>query len=167
MFEKDTTKSSIEIELEINLIYRRQVMKVDYNHLIWPKCKSIGNYRIKGYYERTIIVNNNPIRIRVLRIKCEDCGRTHAVFFLDFVPYYQLSSIDSNIIYKSNFKGTIYDPDLIKNLKKRYMIFIKRIAMFGISIKETILSITTKYIEARMNSYLQIHRGIIVINSSS
>ena len=89
------------------------------------------------------------------------------MFFLDFVPYYQLSSIDSNIIYKSNFKGTIYDPDLIKNLKKRYMIFIKRIAMFGISIKETILSITTKYIEARMNSYLQIHRGIIVINSSS
>lgn len=89
------------------------------------------------------------------------------MFFLDFIPYYQLSSIDCKKIILQNYKDSLYDEDLLYRLRKKVGIFKERIRQYLISIDETISQITVKYINVRRNSYLQIHRGIVILNQSS
>jgi len=167
LFEKNENISKEEMELLVNKLYAEATINLTFNKLICPSCNMVGDFEIKGYYERTIIVNNYSVRIKILRIRCKDCGRTHAIFFFDFIPYYQLSSQDSNALMLKSYIDYNYDYDLLKKLQKRVEIFKKRIIQFSISIKEKIEDITIKYIKARMNSYLQIHRGTIIINQSS
>ena len=101
--------SAKKLENKINEIYVKAINSIDFNKVVCNKCRSVGNYEIKGYYHRYIIINNYKLRINILRIKCRNCGRTHAILFLDFIPYYQLSAIDSKIIIDNDFKDEYYD----------------------------------------------------------
>lgn len=54
-------------------------------------CGSKGNYVIHGYYYRSIKAPFFKLRLRVLRIRCQLCGKTHAVLPTDIVPYSQVT----------------------------------------------------------------------------
>lgn len=167
LFKKNENISKDKMEILVNKLYSEATINLTFNKVVCPSCNMIGNFEIKGYYERTIIVNNYSVRVKILRIKCKDCGRTHAIFFFDFIPYYQLSSQDSKILLQKSYIDDNYDFELLKKLKKRMEIFKNRIKQFSISINDKIEDITIKYIKERRNSYLQIHRGTIIINQSS
>ena len=81
LFKKNENISKEEMELLVNKLYAEATINLTFNKLICPSCNMVGNFEIKGYYERTIIVNNYSVRIKILRIRCKDCGRTHAIFF--------------------------------------------------------------------------------------
>lgn len=167
LLKQNLEKSKKEIANDVESIYNEEIMNLDFNNIKCPKCGCIGEYDVKGYYTRTIIINNYSIRIKIKRIKCNHCGKTHALLFMDFVPYFQLSSKDSETLFLNDFKSNVYSDDLLKSLRKRFESFIKRITVFAISIKESIESITTKLITIRNNSYLQIHRGLVLLHQSS
>lgn len=157
--------STKKLENKINEIYVEAINSIDFNRVTCHKCKVIGGYEIKGYYHRYIIINNYKLKINILRIKCKNCGRTHAILFLDFVPYCQLSSTDSKIIIDNDFNDEYYDFDLIKRLKKRAEEFNNRIMPYGLNIfKNEITEITRIVVFNSYNSYLQIHRGIVLYN---
>ncbi len=44
---------------------------------------------IHGVYERNIIKNNKDYKIKIKRVKCSECGRTHALLPVFILPYYQ------------------------------------------------------------------------------
>ena len=156
------------IEYEVQALYCSAVDHIGFNKLKCNKCNEIGNFVIKGYYYRTIIINNKAIRIRITRIKCKDCNKTHAILFLDFVPYYQLSTVNCRKLILVNFIDINYDELIIERLKKRVMIFETRLKDISKSVYiNTIEEITMKYSEYRRQSYLQIHRGVVLIYSSS
>lgn len=154
-----------KLEKKINEIYAEAINSIDFNNVECHKCKVTGDYEVKGYYERYIIINTYKLKIKILRIKCKNCGRTHAILFLDFIPYYQLSSLDSEEIIGNNFEDDIYNEEIINSLKKRVRKFNDRIRPYGLSVfNETILSIIKMIVFKCYNSYLQIHRGIVLLN---
>ena len=157
--------STKKLENKINEIYTEAINSIDFNKVVCHKCRFTGDYEVKGYYERSIIINNYKLKINLLRIKCKNCGRTHAILFLDFIPYYQLSSTDSKDIIDNDFNDEYYDLDLIERLKKRGKEFNNRIRPYGLNIfKDEILVITKTVVLNCYNSYLQIHRGIVLYN---
>lgn len=157
--------STKKLENMINELYLEEINSIDFNHVVCHKCKATGDYEVKGYYERYIIINTYKLKIKVLRIKCKNCGRTHAILFLDFIPYYQLSSLDSQEIINNNFEEDVYNEEIINSLKKRVKKFNDRIRPYGLSVfNETILAITKMIVFKYYNAYLQIHCGTVLLN---
>ena len=52
-----------------------------------PKCGVAGNYSGHGGYERWFDDGSGARRVRVNRVKCLSCGKTHALIWRDMVPY--------------------------------------------------------------------------------
>lgn len=52
-----------------------------------PKCGAAGNYSGHGGYERWFDDGSGARRVRVNRVKCLSCGKTHALIWHDMVPY--------------------------------------------------------------------------------
>ena len=46
-------------------------------------------FNIHGVYERNIIENNEEYKIKIKRVKCKGCGKTHALLPVFILPYYQ------------------------------------------------------------------------------
>lgn len=100
------------------------------------------------------------VRIRITRVECQSCNRTHALFFEDFIPYFSLTTFNCLEVYLNSFCSLYYDYDLLLRLKDRFFTFIN----FLKSIKKSILNISecnNKTIGSFRKSYLQIHRGLI------
>lgn len=71
-----------------DLKYNRLVKYLNVDFLSCPCCSHNGLER-HGYYSRHFLFNSNCTRssIRILRVRCPDCGSTHAVFVLDLIPF--------------------------------------------------------------------------------
>ena len=52
-----------------------------------PHCGAAGNYSGHGSYERWFDDGAGARRVRVNRVRCLSCGRTHALIWKDMVPY--------------------------------------------------------------------------------
>ncbi len=52
-----------------------------------PKCGVAGNYTGHGGYERWLDDGSGARRVRVNRVMCRSCGKTHALIWHDMVPY--------------------------------------------------------------------------------
>ncbi len=55
------------------------------------ECPCCGSDKIISYgrYERNVIVYNSCMKIRIKRVKCKGCGKTHALIPYFIIPYYQ------------------------------------------------------------------------------
>lgn len=144
----------------VNSIYQDNIDNKDLNNCRCSKCFSVGDYEIKGYYYRNIVLCFTKVRIRITRVECQSCNRTHALFFEDFIPYFSLTTFNCLEVYLNSFCSLYYDYDLLLRLKDRFFTFIN----FLKSIKKSILNISecnNKTIGSFRKSYLQIHRGLI------
>ena len=65
-----------------------------------PKCGAAGNYSGHGGYERWIEDGSGARRVRVNRVKCLSCGKTHALIWKDMVPY----KLRSESLHLSTFR---------------------------------------------------------------
>lgn len=72
---------------------------------------------IHGYYYRCITFFNKKIRIRVLRVRCTKCGKTHAVLIKPMIPFLSLSFNDLLPVLINN---NHYDPSYINYLKSLF-----------------------------------------------
>ena len=54
---------------------------------VCPKCGTAGNYSGHGSYKRWFDDGSGARRVRVNRVKCLSCGKTHALIWHDMVPY--------------------------------------------------------------------------------
>lgn len=61
-----------------------------------PSCHHFGNMVIHGYYQRWAKSFRKTFRLRIQRLKCNECGKTHAILPSSLVPYNQIST-DSQI----------------------------------------------------------------------
>ncbi len=152
-----------ELKTLINTLYQVEIDKLSFNKTICNKCLRKGDFEIKGYYYRNIIINNEKIKIRILRIRCKSCGKSHAIFTADFIPYFQLTTLCATQLYNNNFKSNLYDYDFLYRLKGRFNYFHIILKSISLTIYDNILSIIIKSISKLYNSFLQIHRGICIL----
>lgn len=156
----NTFHENTKFSNKVNSIYQQNIDNKDFNRCRCSKCNSTGDFEIKGYYYRNIVIDLNKISLRVTRIKCNSCNATHALFFEDIIPYFCLTSFDSLSLYLADFISAFYDYDLLHRLKNRFSQFIKYLNSVNESISK-IHDINLKTIPSMSKSYLQIHVGFI------
>ena len=76
---------------KINIV-KREIKKYEkecnYGYIECPCC---GSDKLISYggYERNVIVYNTYTRIKIKRVMCKGCGKTHALIPYFLIPYYQ------------------------------------------------------------------------------
>ncbi|MGN0385485.1 MAG: DUF6431 domain-containing protein [Lachnospiraceae bacterium] len=63
-------------------------------HQLRCSCGQAGCLSVHAYYHRHIKVPGGRLRFRICRVRCESCGRTHALLLSSMVPYSQISLKD-------------------------------------------------------------------------
>lgn len=59
-------------------------------HQLTCTCGLSAGLTIHGYYYRGIKSGDGIVRLRICRVKCCHCGKTHALLLSSFVPYSQI-----------------------------------------------------------------------------
>lgn len=143
----------------VNRLYGEKVARLDFNRLRCGACQRAGDYEIKGYYRRKISINGVMVPVTVLRMKCRGCGRTHAIMFLDFVPYYRLASSTCHNLMARSFRSILYDDQVLYRLKRRASAFFLSVMHLAVTAADAIASVNLLSIPSAGLSFLQIHRG--------
>jgi len=94
---KTHLKSTIMITLFLNNC--KTLSQESYNDLIERldiyriqcSCHCRGSLIRHGFYSRTLKCVTGTLKLRILRVKCTRCGRTHALLPAELVPYSQVS----------------------------------------------------------------------------
>lgn len=74
-------------------------------HQLECSCKRRGCLSIHGYYQRSVITDEGKVELRILRVRCSECGKTHALLLLSLVPYSQVTLEDQRAIVQEYEKG--------------------------------------------------------------
>lgn len=139
------------------------------------KCPCCGSYNIikKGSYARNLLIFGKIEILRIHRIKCEDCGRTHAIFSVEIIPYCYIDAI-SALKFLRNEKVDIGNElilaEFLRNMKKRRTYLLRQyLNEFGICIEnDSLEEIDSVILKAEKKLFLQIHRGnVYEINVST
>ena len=78
-------------------------------HSLTCTCGNHDNV-IHGYYKRKVRTDKSNIEIRVVRVKCKCCGKTHAVLISLIIPYKSVCLNTSiRIIKKDNIDSLMID----------------------------------------------------------
>lgn len=96
-------------------------------------CGCSGCLAIHAYYMRGVILPDGVCRIRICRVRCQECGCTHALLLSSIVPYDRISLSDQHKIILAYEKGTspaavceenpCLDENNIKAVIRRYLLF--------------------------------------------
>lgn len=89
-------------------LYDNYISLIDV-HSLMCTCGSHDNV-IHGYYKRKVRTDKNNIEIRIVRVKCKCCGKTHAVLISLIIPYKSVCLNTSiRIIKKDNIDSLMID----------------------------------------------------------
>ena len=70
-------------------------------HQLTCTCGHCGDMRKYGHYERTVWIQSEEILLRIQRVQCAHCGRTHAILPDTLVPYSRIPLEDQRQIILS------------------------------------------------------------------
>ena len=102
-------------------------------HQLKCSCGHSGCLTIHGYYTRSVITPNGKVALTICRVKCSECGHTHALLLSSMVPYSQIpSEVQREIAtaYEEGYDrntlcppGNGIDENNIKSVIRRYVRF--------------------------------------------
>jgi hypothetical protein len=85
-------------------------------HKLTCSCGISGNLIKHAYYNRSIKTPVGLVGIRILRVKCKCCGKTHAIFPECIVPYSQILLEDHIKIVIAYIENSSFQPIMMTNL---------------------------------------------------
>lgn len=85
------------------------------NTIECPSCKHSGCLSVHAYYCRWLKICGVKVRLRILRVVCSECGRTHAVLPSCIVPYSQIPYEDQKAICEHYESKSGYDDIMAEN----------------------------------------------------
>ena len=59
-------------------------------HQLTCSCSHSACLSVHGYYWRSVKLPSGTLRLRVCRVKCSECGTTHALLLSSMVPFSQI-----------------------------------------------------------------------------
>lgn len=108
---------SINLERFFNKFYSDVVSTINFNELICDKCCS-SSWHYHAYYERSVIFHSHKISVRITRIICSVCGKTHAILIEPMIPYlYVLFDDLMNVILMNAF---LFESSFCASLKHKF-----------------------------------------------
>ena len=139
---KNITKEEIREEKIEKLKYmiREYEEEENYEYMECPDCKSDRLIRY-GTYERNIGIYGKYIKIRIKRVKCKKCNKTHALIPSFIIPYFQneISFIEVGITLKEVEKERIVEISKKLTMSRQLLLFwLKRFKSHLTRLKTTI-----------------------------
>ena len=125
-------------------------------HKLSCTCEQKGHLIKHGYYVRFIKLSGNLVKLRILRLFCKSCNKTHGILPSWIVPYSRISLKDHLKIIKSYLNKQSLEPIMIKNLlidesnvkyilKKFNRLWKERLLSFRISLDDQLTLLCFKY----------------------
>lgn len=105
-------------------IYNLIVNSLDINNIKCTYCNN-SNFHYHGYYNRNILINNKKKTIKITRIKCSCCNKTHSILCYPIIPF--ISIIYDDVI------TVICNPNLSDLDLSHINYFINKIKVLYIS----------------------------------
>lgn len=84
-------------------------------HRLNCSCGKSGYLTKHAYYKRNVKMPTGIIKLKILRLYCYSCGKTHAVFPICIVPYSQILFSDHVNIIKAYTNGTTFNSIMFEN----------------------------------------------------
>ena len=124
-----------------------------------------------GYYSRRLKTSHGTIVLRILRVKCKECGRTHAILPELVVPYsqipadlqqimllYPLGSRELETLMQSNCDITESNVLAVRSRYRRN--WKERLLSMGMTLQVDIADLIQRSFFVFHRQFMQIHRGI-------
>lgn len=134
-------------------------------------CGHAGCLVRHGYYRRKLKTRQGTIVLRILRVKCRECGRTHAIIPELAVPYSQipadlqqlmllhpLGSPELEELMRDNCDITESNVLAVGSRYRRN--WRERLAALGMKLGDGIADLVRNSFAAFHRQFMQIHRGI-------
>ena len=134
-------------------------------------CGHAGCLVRHGYYNRCLKTRQGTIILRILRVRCKECGRTHAILPELLVPYtqipadlqqymllYPLGSRELETLMQANSDITESNVLAIRNRYRRN--WKERLLTIGKDVRDDIDKLIQRAFSAFHRQFMQIHRGI-------
>lgn len=171
------------MEEKINIYSQKSYNKVVENieiHKIPCSCEIKGNLIKYGFYKRKLKINGKYITIRIQRVYCKSCKKTHALLTKELVAYSRISTQDHLLIinaYLSQESGyNKYEEILINNelinenniryIVNKYIYFWKAaLISLNLSLKDDIYYITKICLNKLKIQFMQIKNTVNILFS--
>lgn len=75
-------------------------------HQLTCTCGCSGCMTVHSYYKRGVVLPDGLYRLRICRVRCRQCGCTHALLLSSIVPYDRISLWDQHKIILAYENGT-------------------------------------------------------------
>ena len=109
------TNISIKIKYLSQKTYEEFINLIPF-HKLTCSCGISCNLVKHAYYTRSIKTPNGLISLQILRVKCNCCGRTHAILPECIVPYSQVLLNDQIEIIAAYNNKEAFEPIMMSNL---------------------------------------------------
>ena len=143
-------------------LYDEIIASVDI-HLLECTCKR-HNMVVHGYYTRKLKTKSGNIELVILRVRCKDCGKTHAVLISFIVPYQSIEmSVQIKIIANNDIEKIMYcNPSIdeldIYRVKERFRLRYKSfMKSLNLTFEDDLVFLSFKYFKS---NFMQIHKGV-------
>ena len=80
-------------------------------HRLTCTCGHSACLSIHAYYTRSVFLPDGVHSLRICRVRCSECGRTHAILLSSLVPYDRISLSDQHVVICAYEDGT--DPNAV------------------------------------------------------
>lgn len=116
-------------------------------HRLTCTCGHSACLSIHAYYKRGVFLPEGTLYLRVCRLRCSECGRTHALLLTSTVPYDRISLADQHAIICAYEDGSdrnavcesnpSIDENNVRSVIRRYVRFwLQRLLAEAISLLE-------------------------------
>lgn len=109
------------------------------------KCGYMGKLHRHGYYYRNVITVFGTYRIKVLRVKCPCCKKTHSLLPHFLIPYFQYSFYSILFLLFLNFVLGFSYSEILSHIKKYHSLC----ALNSASLSRFRKRFTSKYSEIK------------------
>ena len=138
-------------------------------HQLTCTCAHSACMTIHGYYHRTIKLPVGTSRLRICRVRCSECGKTHALLLSSIVPYSQIRTCDQQQICIASQQqlstapvcdsNPEIDENNVKSVLRNYCrCWREMLRSLRISLSSLITLITSCFADYSAQ-FMQIHRG--------
>ena len=140
-------------------------------HRMRCSCGHAGCLVRHGYYKRRLKTRQGTIVLRILRVKCKECNRTHAILPEIIVPYsripadlqqqmllYPLGSPEMEDLMQAN--SDISESNVLAVRSRYRQNWKQRLLTMGMAIQEDIADLIRRSFSVFHRQFMQIRRGI-------
>jgi transposase len=164
-----------KIKSSICETYEKSIEKLDLKRTKCPNCGAIGQFKAHGDYERHVIVlideKVHHEIIRIKRVKCLSCCRTHALLPSFIIPYcsytysFILKCLEERVINRTKLVEVCEQYDIsfqllyswLKRFKEHHVQSYQVYGRGRLFLKETLVQILQDF-SSFINLFYQEHR---------